>query len=179
MKLTMEMPARGKDDVVGLSRAENEQFWMAEDEFNSLYGRIQNGFIVLAWLVFDVQLFMVSFDVEIVVYIVFQTFHMFNGNFFIWNFLFTVYTLNVFFIECLLFVAKKFRRISQKVQHLRASKTQRINNQRLARLIYEYCYDIIFVFKFCNLNFGLFVSFKGTIKFTLSWWISMDSLRTS
>ena len=156
MKMTMEIPA-ADHDLVGISRADYKQFWTAEDEFNGRYIRVQNWFIVFTCLVFDIQLFMVSFDVDFVVYIAFQIFHALNGNFFTWNFLYTIYTgalvhpvifsqnqiqisyfnlVNVFYIECLLFMFKKFRHISQQVQGL--GKAKPVNNRSLARLIFEY-----------------------------------------
>lgn len=135
MELTMEAPAR---KVIGIPQETNKLFWAVEDKFNHRYIQISNCMLVLNWLVFDFQLFMVSFDVEIVVYIVFQAFHALNGNFFIWSFLFSVYTINVFFIECLWFLSKKFRHIGQQVQHLASSKSKQVYNRDLARLISEF-----------------------------------------
>ena len=134
----METPASNGHEVVGISQAENKKFWEAKKRFNCRYNQITNWLVVMASIWFDIQLFLVSFDVEIVVYIVIQAFNILNGNVFIWSFLFSIYTLNVYFIECMLFLRKKIRHISQQVQQLRTSKTKLINNRRLARLISDF-----------------------------------------
>jgi hypothetical protein len=123
--------------VIALSKEENKSFWTAEDKFNQLYYRLMTFQIFLAWLVFDVQLFLVQFEVDIVVYLAFQTFHLVNGNCFIWLYFHSTYTVNIFLIESMIFLSKKFRRISLRAQRLNA-RAKLINNQRLSKLISDY-----------------------------------------
>lgn len=145
IKMTNEMPSNGQmvaeseHQVVGLPPKENKRFWALEDKINSRYIRVMNASIVLSWLVFNVQLFLVNFsEVDLWLYILVQTLHMANGDFFVWNYFHSVYTLNVFFIECMWFLSKKFRHLSRQVQNLRATRTKLIHNKRLTKLIQDY-----------------------------------------
>lgn len=144
MKLTMEMPANGQTlteidhKVVGLPPEEHKRFWGIEDKFNSRFIRAMNTYIVFNWLVFGVQLFLIPFDVNLLIYILVQAVQIANGNFFEWNFFHSIYTLNVFFIECMWFLSKKFQHLSKKIRSLRATKTKLVYNQELAKLIKDY-----------------------------------------
>ena len=144
MKITMELPTNGETlteidhKVIGLFADENRRFWEAEDWFNSRYIRFMNAYLVLTWLVFDVQLFLVQFDVDLWLYILVQALQIVNGNYFMWTFFQSMYTINVFLIESLLFLGKKFRFISKKIQNLRSTKTKLAHNLKLAKLIRDY-----------------------------------------
>lgn len=141
----MELPANGQTltgvdhQVVGLPAEENKRFWAAENKFNSRLFLVMNASIVLNWLIFDVQLFLVRFeDANLTVYILVQALHVVNGNVYIWHYLHSMYTLSALFIECMWFQSKKFRHICQQVQNLRATRTKLIHNHRLAKLIRDY-----------------------------------------
>ena len=92
MKMTLEVPTEKGDKVVGLSRSENVKFWTDEDAFNSRYIRIMNGYLALTCLAFDAQLFMVSVDVDWVVYLAFQALNVLNVSYYFWTFLHGIYT---------------------------------------------------------------------------------------
>ena len=79
-----------------------------------------------------------SYDVDIVTYIVVQTIHVIHLYWFIFLYLGCVWTLNMFYCEILLFFSKKFEHISKQLKYLNKSKTKRIKNCKLSRLIYQF-----------------------------------------
>ena len=57
---------------------------------------------------------------------------------FVWLYLGSVWTVNVFYCEIVLFFAKKFEHISKQLKHLDKSKTKMIENRKLSGLIYDF-----------------------------------------
>lgn len=59
MKISGELPAKSKQDyeVVGLSREENQQFWLKEQAFMARYYRIMRLSFSASYVIFNVQLF--------------------------------------------------------------------------------------------------------------------------
>ena len=142
MKMTYEIPAESIDnnEVIGLSRKENKAFWQAEDKLNYRYlVGVVNACLIVISLVFDSQLFFVSFDVSLALYIPMQIINLVWNTFGIFSYLHGFYTLNTFFVTIIYFMSKKFRNIRRQIERMNASiRTAQINNRKLAQLIYEY-----------------------------------------
>ena len=64
MKLTFELPVKNERDyrVAGLSRRKTKEFWSNESDFNRVWNRTVNCYIVITSLVFCSQLFSVRLD---------------------------------------------------------------------------------------------------------------------
>ena len=138
MKLTYELPARSRKgfEVVGLSRKQNLKFWLADQRFNWLWYRAMAFLTLASCSIFSVQFFLVPFDVNIFIYALLQAINV--AHFFLYFFLYAnvIYTLNVFLLTLIRYFRKKFCCIAERIERLHESK--RVNNQKLARLLYEY-----------------------------------------
>ena len=141
MTMSYEIPARNDEDydVIGLSRKENKTFWLAEDRLNHRYlGLLVNACLVVIAIVFDSQLFFVSFDVGIAFYALMQTINVLWNTFGIFCYLHGFYTLSTFYITIILFMTRKLRYIRKQVQSIDNSlRTRQIDNRKLARLIHD------------------------------------------
>ena len=73
-----------------------------------------------------------------ITYIVMQTIHAVHTTLFAFFYLDSVYTVNMFYCELVLFFSKKFEHISKQLKRLNTSNVKIINNRKLSRLIYEF-----------------------------------------
>lgn len=93
MPINSQMPTESEHKVVGLPPEENTRFWNAEDKFNSRYIRAMDAYIILAWFIFDLQLFVIKFpEVDLWLYVLVQAFHIANGHFFMYTYFHSMYT---------------------------------------------------------------------------------------
>lgn len=136
------MPARSEDDyeVIGLPKEENRKFWAIEQKVNYVWYRMINGFLMFALIVFNAQFFFVIFDVNIFVYVIVESLQILHTSYFLYAFLHAIYTVNLFSIEFMKFMEKKFGYLSKQIEELNNSKTRLIDNRSLAKLIFEYSY---------------------------------------
>lgn len=141
MRITFEIPAKKDEDykVVGLSRTENKRFWAAEDEFNRRFSKTLN-FILFVWcFIFPTQIFFVKYEIDsMLIYVLAQTVNFIYTALIIWFFLGLIYSLNVFYIEIVMFCGKKVDHISKQIERMNVSKTKLVDNRKLSRLIVEY-----------------------------------------
>lgn len=136
LRLSGEIPANG-GRVVRLSEKEN--FWSKESHFNYHMYRVVTWFIAVLCLVFSVQLFLVRFnDIDWCTYILVQAFHTFHISYTIFFFLPQLYMINIFVLQIIRFFCLNFKFFAQRLGRLDASRTKKINNRRLARLIHSY-----------------------------------------
>ena len=95
-------------------------------------------FTLVSCTLFNIQLFLVPFDVDILSFTFFQTLNV--AHFYCYFFLFanTIYTLNVFLLTLIWYFRKKFHYIAEQVIRLHVSNRKPANNRKLARLVFEY-----------------------------------------
>lgn len=138
-QVTYEKPAKTERDyiVAGLSRKENKKFWLAEQKFNSLFNRVLNFALWVAYFVYCSQLFFVRFDVDWITYSLVQTFQVTYSSWFIYVFLGSVYSVNVFYIMIIRFLSLKFGYMGKQVQLVNAEPIKSVCDRKLARLIVE------------------------------------------
>ena len=139
MVLMNEMPTQNGADykAVGLPPDAAERFWAAENQLNYVWYRVINVCLVVACFVFCAQQFFISFETDIVTYVLLQTLHIAFNSIAIIGYLHSIYTTNLFYLEVMKLLAKKFAHLSGQVRLLGQPKTDKINNQKLANLIYE------------------------------------------
>lgn len=138
-KITYEMRAKSESDyiVAGLSGEENKKFWLWEKRFNHLYYRILDVCLWIAYFVYCSQLFFVPFDIDWITYLLVQTFQVTYTSWFIYVFLGSVYSVNIFYIMIMRYLSMKFRYISRRIQRLYAGRGP-VDNRKLSVLIVEY-----------------------------------------
>lgn len=137
MKLTCEVPVNEEyRRVPGLSREKNKKFWQNEKRWNGVWCRWMSSIIQASCLLFSAQFFIVSFDVNLFAYAFFQAVNIAHLFFFLVNFLHVIYTLNVFLLTLIWFFRKKFHYIAGRIECL--SNRNRVNNRKLASLLYQY-----------------------------------------
>ena len=138
MRLSGELPTNGDRQVVGLSE-ENANFWSKESHFNYYWYRVVSWSNVVLCLVFSVQLFIVRFkDVDWCTYILVQSIHLLHLFFACFCFLYQFLVINIFFLQIIRFFCLKFKFFARRLARLDASRSKKMNDQRLARLIYSY-----------------------------------------
>lgn len=142
MQLTREMPeSRHRNEVVGLSRAKNEQFWQTVHWFNRIYYPSVNSFIFVFSAVISGLLFINRFEnVDIWLYLVVQALHVLHTFVYLFFFLHSIYTVNLLFVAVMAIFAKKFSSIASRTVELNAldaSSSKQIN-RKLSRLLFEH-----------------------------------------
>lgn len=75
---------------------------------------------------------------SVVIYVFAQAVHYLHTALIIWLFLGVIYTLNVFYIEIVIFCSKKIGHIAKQIELMNVSKTKLVDNRKLSRLIVEY-----------------------------------------
>lgn len=97
MKITFELPVKSEREysIAGLSRKETKQFYEKEDRFLASYYRFMNIALIGSYAIFPVQLFFVSYDVDIISYIIGQTIGVIHISLFIWFYLGGVSSLTI------------------------------------------------------------------------------------
>ena len=77
MQMTYEIPAKSDRDyqVIGLSWAENKQFWLKEKSENALWYRSMNYVLLVTNCIFSLQYTFVNFDVDFWFFLTVQTLH--------------------------------------------------------------------------------------------------------
>lgn len=141
MRISFEIPAKSERDykVVGLSRKENKRFWAAEDEFNARFSKVTNVVLFVSCFVFPIQLFFVKYEVDsMFVYVVVHAVNYLYTAVIIYLFLGIVVTLNVFYIEIIMFMNKKIGFIAKQIERMNVTATGPIDNRKLSRLIVDY-----------------------------------------
>lgn len=139
MTLSGEVPTKRRDQqVVGFTRKENHNFWLAEKRLNYHWHQGMTFAIRVACLVFSTKFFFVSFDANIVSHVFFQAVNIAHFFFFFYRFLHIIYTLNFFVVTLIRFFRNKFRQITRRIERLKVEKKSRANNRKLARLVYEF-----------------------------------------
>lgn len=139
ISISNELPAQkgSKYRVVGLSRKENDEFWIAEHRFNQLYYRLANIGIHFACTGICVQYFLVSFDIDFYLFILIQGFHIVYS--YVWFYLYfhCICDPSVFYLWTSKFLTKKFSYISRQIGRMNAktAKTKIIDNRKLSSLI--------------------------------------------
>ena len=170
MKLTLELPVKSDSDyqVAGLSQEENKRFWSTENRINNVWYRAINWYIAFISIVYNAQLFLVRFEgVEILSfrYIFFQALHVLIISHGLFSFLHCFFTINMFYVTCMLFFTTRFRHIGKEVERMSVSKS--IDNRILSRLIIEHNrvhYDLIQINEFFKFNTGFnLISFYGVV----------------
>lgn len=140
MIMMNEMPTKKDADyqVVGLSSEANKKFWAAEKYLNWLWFRVITSSLVVVCIAFCAQQFFIPFDVEIVTYALLQTVHIVLNSIGIIGYLHSLYTVNLFYLEVMKLLAKKFAYLSDQVNLLGQPKTDIIDDRQLSKLIYEF-----------------------------------------
>lgn len=141
MVLMNEMPGkRGENyQVVGLSAEENQKFWLIENYVNRLWFRMINLCLVVGCVVFCSQQFFISFpDVSWTTYVLLQAFHLVTNSIAIVGYLHSLYTVNLFYLEVMKFLAKKFAYLSVQCKRLGRPRTDMISDRKLGLLIDQY-----------------------------------------
>ena len=137
MILSGEIPANGSR-VAGLTGKENANFWNKENHFNYYWYRVISWAIVGLCLVYSIQLFIVHFDVSWCTYIPVQAFNIFHLSYTIFCFLHQTSTTNIFGLQIARFFYLKFKAFARRLARLDASRSKKMNNRSLAKLIYSY-----------------------------------------
>lgn len=99
-------------------------------------------------------------------YIFFQAFHVVIVSYGLFSLIHCFYSLNLFYVTCMLFFTKRFRFIGREVERMSVSKSKPIDNRKLSRLIIEHNivhYDLIQINDF----FKSFVGFNLISYFTV------------
>lgn len=86
MKVTNEIESTGFK-VIGLSVEENKKFWRFETWMNTLWFRLINVNLGVMIVLFHLPMFMIAFDVNLWVYVLFQTINVAHNAFFLMTFL--------------------------------------------------------------------------------------------
>lgn len=158
-------------EVVGISREENHKFWLAEKRLNYIWLRATICGNLLSTLIFSVQFFLIPFDVDMVTYAFFQLLNIGHLGFHLFGFTSVVYTMNVFLLTLVRFFRLKFRCITGRIERLHVSCRKRVNNRKLARLLYEFNVIHLELFAMRDL-------FKGLIGYNLSHYFILALLTT-
>ena len=151
MKITYEIPAKNDEDynVIGLSKDENKQFWLKEDELNHRYNRLFNIYVVATCLIFNNQLLFIIYEgIDVYTYVIVTIIHYIHASYYMYLIFHMIYTLNFFYITILNIFRKKFNYISRQLEHLQDKKVK-LNNQKLNELIYDFNYVYL---ELINLN---------------------------
>lgn len=137
MILMNEMPTkRGANYQVVLSEEENKKFWMTENYVNRVWFRTINLCLAAGCVIFNSQLFFISFpDVDMVTYVLLQSFHLITNSIAIIGYLHSLYSVNLFYLEVMQLLTKKFAYLSAQVKLLGRPKTDKISDRKLTNLI--------------------------------------------
>ena len=132
MAVSNEIPAK-TGRVAGLSRKDNRNFWLKEQNFNYYLYKAVGLMCFLLSVLFSVQLFLVRYDVDLLTYILVQTlnvFHCFHGFYYFNQCLLMT---QVFCLQIIYYFSLKFMYIADRL-----SQNKKMSKRRLARLIHEY-----------------------------------------
>ena len=94
MRMSNEIP--NDRPLVGISVKENVEFWTAEKHFNFYYNRALYVVLVASYVTINIQIFLVSYNVDTCNYLIVQCVHSIHHYFFIRAYFQLLYTPNVF-----------------------------------------------------------------------------------
>lgn len=126
MRITQELPARSEQDyeVIGLPREENKKFWQTEKRLNLLWLKVSSGFIGVSCLVFSGQLFLVTFDVDMGVYLLVQALHVLHSTYSLVIYMHSFFTINLYYVFVMKHTSKRFAHISREIERLSAPEAE-------------------------------------------------------
>ena len=89
MKLTYEIPVKSEREyrIAGLSRKRTKEFFEKEDKFLVHFNRLMNLALFASFGIFPAQLFFVTYDADLLSYIVAQTINVIHTAYFVWLYL--------------------------------------------------------------------------------------------
>ena len=153
MKITNQIP---NYKIKGLSQKANTKFWTKESIIFKRYLKFLNVFTLFCCLLFNLQLFFISYNINVYAYALIISIHVLSTSFCIQRAFHLFYTLNYFFLITLKFFSKKFNHISNQIRKLGIRKP--IDNRKLRKLIYDFNYVYLELMKlneFFKLSFGI------------------------
>ena len=146
MQLCGEIPVDHKDQVAGLSGAKRGVFWRHENHFNQRVSKAMHGSLLLFSLPYNALHFVVHFEVDLCTYLLVQAINVAHLTFVLFTFLPSIHLLCLFLLNSIRFFTKCFAQLREKVARLNTSASKRINNRKLASLLYAHNrahYDLI------------------------------------
>lgn len=141
MILMNEWPGKcGENYVaVGLGEEANKKFWLTENRVNRAWFRGLNLVLAAGCVVFCSQQFFIPFpDVDWTTYALLQSVHIVANSIAIYGYLHTLYTVNLFYLQVMRFLTKKFDYLSVQCERLGRPRTDKISDRKLGHLIDQY-----------------------------------------
>ena len=134
--MTYEVPAKNEDDykVIGLSKKENKNYWMKDNEFSHIYNRIFQINLIIISILLNMPILFINIELNSFIYTAYILFFLIYNSFALYTLFHSILTLSFFYISMINFFILKYDYIKRKLLLIVRDK-HRLDNRKLTKLI--------------------------------------------